>query len=201
MFRLFWLLVKALTGLWPRLLCLPRKAAIALGAPGPSNAPRPWRLWLAMLVVLPIALFAALLVPQVTLVMTPSIEAWAVRKAPGPIRRGDYVMFTLRHPIAGPKPILVTKHALCLPGDRLTMIETPSSQAIRPLDGRYYCNGVLLGQSLPFAHNGLKLEHMRWSGVIPSGMAYVGSSHPRGFDSRYLGLLPIARLTRMERIL
>ena len=44
MFRLFWLLVKALTGLWPRLLCLPRKAAIALGAPGPSNAPRPWRL-------------------------------------------------------------------------------------------------------------------------------------------------------------
>ena len=102
MFRLFWLLVKALTGLWPRLLCLPRKAAIALGAPGPSNAPRPWRLWLAMLVVLPIALFAALLVPQVTLVMTPSIEAWAVRKAPGPIRRGDYVMFTLPSPGQSP---------------------------------------------------------------------------------------------------
>lgn len=200
MFRLFWLLVKALSGLWPRLCHLPRNAATALGAPGPDSAARPERLWRALLVVLPIALFAALLVPQVTLVMTPSIEAWAVRKAPGPIQRGDYVMFTLRHPIAGPRPILVTKHALCLPGDRLTLMEVRSHHA-RPADGRYFCNGVLLGQSLPFAHDGMKLDHMHWSGIIPAGMAYVGSFHPRGFDSRYIGLLPIARLTRMERIL
>lgn len=201
MFRLFWLLVKALVDLWPRLCRLPHKAAIALGAPGPDSPARPERMGLAMLVVLPTALFAALLMPQVTLVMTPSIEAWAVRKASGPIRRGDYVMFTLRHPIAGPRPILVTKHALCMPGDRLTLTEAPSLHAVKTRDGRYYCNGLFLGQSLPFAHNGMKLDHMLWNGVIPAGMIYVGSPHPRGFDSRYIGLLPIARLTRMERIL
>lgn len=42
---------------------------------------------------------------------------------------------------------------------------------------------------------------MKWSGIVPAGMIYVGSHHERGFDSRYIGLLPISRLTRMERIL
>ncbi|WP_337587954.1 S26 family signal peptidase [Sphingobium sp. DC-2] len=154
-----------------------------------------------MIVVLPVALIAALVVPQVNLVMTPSIEAFAVRKSPGPIARGDYVMFTLHHPIAGPNPVSVTKHALCMAGDRLTMFETPSPLVPHSRDGHYFCNGELLGVSLPQAHNGMKLDHMRWSGIIPIGMVYVGSTHPRGFDSRYFGLLQIARLTRMERIL
>lgn len=201
MLRLFWSLVRFITSLWPRLRRLPRKAAVALGAPGLDQPARPERLWRAMLLVLPLALVAALVMPQVTLVMTPSIEAYAVRKSPGPIARGDYVMFTLHHPIAAPKPVSVTKHALCLPGDRLTMFETPSPLASNARDGHYYCNGTLLGVSLPQAHNGLKLTHMRWSGIIPAGMAYVGSPHPRGFDSRYFGLLPIASLVRMERIL
>jgi len=174
---------------------------MALGAPGPDQPARPDRLLRAMLVVLPIALIAALVAPRVTLVMTPSIEAFAVRKSPGPIARGDYVMFTLHHPIAGPKPVSVTKHALCMPGDRLTMFETPSPLVPHSRDGHYFCNDVLLGVSLPHAHNGMKLDHMRWSGIIPAGMVYVGSTHPRGFDSRYFGLLPISSLTRMERLL
>lgn len=201
MLRLFWALADALRQLWPRLRRLPRKAAVALGAPGPDTPASPKRLGQALLLILPIALFAALLVPQVTLVMSSSIEAWAVRKAPGPVARGDYVMFMLHHPIAGPRPVMVTKHALCMPGDRLTMIETPSISAPHAWDGRYFCNGELLGVSLPFAHNGMKLEHMQWSGIMPAGMVYVGSHHPRGFDSRYFGLLPISRLTRMERLL
>nr|WP_150291061.1 S26 family signal peptidase [Sphingobium estronivorans] len=201
MLRLFWALARAIAGLWPRLRRLPRKAAIALGAPGPDQPARPERLARAMLVVLPIAAIAAFIVPQVALVMSPSIDAFAVRKSPGPIARGDYVMFTLHHPIAGPDPVSVTKHALCMAGDRLTMFETPSPLLPRSRDGHYYCNGILLGVSLPQAHNGMKLDHMRWSGIIPPGMVYVGSTHPRGFDSRYFGLLPIARLTRMERIL
>ncbi|EQB16772.1 MULTISPECIES: S26 family signal peptidase [Sphingobium] len=201
MLRLFWLLARWIAGLWPRLRRLPRDAAVALGAPGPDQPARPERLWRAMLVVLPLALFAALVMPQVPLVMTPSIEAFAVRKSPGPIVRGDYVMFTLHHPIAGPKPVSVTKHALCLPGDRLSMFETPSPLVPGSRDGHYFCNGQLLGVSLPQAHNGLQLDHLKWSGVIPAGMAYVGSTHAHGFDSRYFGLLPIASLVRMERIL
>ncbi|MDR7256308.1 type IV secretory pathway protease TraF [Sphingomonas sp. BE270] len=201
MLRLLLALARAIAGLWPRLRRLPRKAAMALGAPGPDQPARPDRLWRAMLVVLPVATIAALLVPQVTLVMTPSIEAFAVRESPGPIARGDYVMFTLHHPIAGPNPVSVTKHALCMTGDRLTMFETPSPLVPHSKDGHYYCNGELLGVSLPRAHNGMKLDHMTWSGIIPAGMVYVGSTHPRGFDSRYFGLLPISSLTRMERLL
>ncbi|PNQ03984.1 S26 family signal peptidase [Sphingobium sp. SA916] len=201
MLRLFLALIELIRAIGRGCRRLPRQAATALGAPEAGGSPRPEQLWWCLALVLPMALFAAVLIPQLMLVMSPSIEAWIVRKAPGPIERGDYVMFTLRHPIAGPKPILVTKHALCLPGDRLTMIETPSLQAVHATDGRYFCNGALLGVSLPVAHNGMKLEHMHWSGIIPKGMIYVGSPHPRGFDSRYFGLLPTRRLTRIERVL
>lgn len=201
MLRLFWALARAIAGLCLRLRRLPRKAAIALGAAGPDQPAQPARLARAMIVVLPIAAVAAVIVPQVTLVMSPSIDAFAVRQSPGPIARGDYVMFTLRHPIAGPNPVSVTKHALCMAGDRLTMFETPSPLLPRSRDGHYYCNGQFLGVSLPQAHNGMRLDHLRWSGIIPAGMVYVGSTHPRGFDSRYFGLIPVAHLIRMERIL
>ena len=81
------------------------------------------------------------------------------------------------------------------------MFETPSPLTSNSWDGHYYCNGQFLGVSLPQAHNGMKLTHLKWSGIIPAGMAYVGSPHARGFDSRYFGLLPIHDLIRMERIL
>jgi type IV secretory pathway protease TraF len=201
MLRLFWALASALPALGRWLRGFPREAAVALGAAASGTAARPARLWLAFAMILPVALVAASLLPQVSLVMSPSINAWAVRPAPGSIAKGDYVMFTLRHPIAGPAPVSVTKLVLCGPGDRLTHVETPSITSAGTRDGRYFCNGALLGVSLPYAGHGLKLDHMQWSGVIPAGQAYVGSHHPRGFDSRYFGLVPIASLTRMERVL
>lgn len=201
MLKLLLVLAKVVAGLGPRFGRLLLAAASELGSPGPTLPARPARLLAAMLIILPLSLCAAWFLPQITLVMSPSIDAYAVRKSPGPISRGDYVMYMLQHPIAGQSPISVTKHALCMPGDRLTMYETPSRQAPGRSDGHYFCNQEFLGVTLPFAHNGLKLEHMKWSGIIPSGMIYVGSRHPRGFDSRYIGLLPISRLTRMERIL
>lgn len=201
MLKLLLALARRIAGLWPRFGRLLHAAASELGSPGPALPARPARLLAAMAIILPLSLCAGWLLPQITLVMSPSIEAYAVRRSPGPISRGDYVMYMLLHPIAGPSPVSVTKHALCMPGDRLTMYETASREAPDRSDGHYFCNGKLLGVTLPFAHNGLKLEHMKWSGIIPLGMIYVGSRHPRGFDSRYIGLIPISRLTRMERIL
>jgi type IV secretory pathway protease TraF len=140
-------------------------------------------------------------IPQVTLVMSPSIDATLIRKAPAPIHRGDLVSFTLSHPLAGPKPVMVTKYALCLPGDRIDWLEKPSMSP-REWDGWYYCNGRLVGVSKPYGVGGQKLDHWRpMVGTIPAGMVYVGSSHPSGFDSRYYGPVEIGRLHRMEKVL
>jgi len=201
MLRLFWLLAKAFGEVWVALRRLPRELATALGAPGVDTPARPPRLWIVLGIAMPTALLAACIMPQVTLVMTPSIEAWAVRKAPGPIERGDYVMYMLFHPIAGPKPVSITKHALCMPGDRLTMVETRSLSGLKLVDARFYCNGQLLGTALPVTRDGRRLSHARWTGVIPTGFLYIGSHHSQGFDSRYFGLVPLNKLTRMERLL
>lgn len=133
--------------------------------------------------------------------MSPSVDAWAVRAAPGAVHRGDLVSFELSHPLAGPRPVPVTKYALCMPGDRITMIERRSATPL-VWDGWYYCNGRLLGVSKAIGRNGQKLDHWH-PGVarVPTGMIYVGSSHPNGFDSRYYGPVAISRLQRMERVL
>ena len=88
-----------------------------------------------------------------------------------------------------------------MPGDRLTMRERRSSTVPGALDGIYFCNGALLGISMAAGSHGQRLDHMRWAGIIPPGLAYVGSRHPRGFDSRYIGLVPLRQLTRMMKIL
>jgi len=192
---------KAGKALWPRAKLLPLRAAVALGSTGLGEPPRPDRLWKGMAIVLPVGLAAWCAIPQVTWVMSPSIDAWAVRAAPGVIRRGDLVSFRLSHSIAGPRPVNVTKYALCLPGDRISMIEQPSLMG-GAWDGWYYCNSRLLGVSKAFAHDGRQLEHWRPdNGRILPGTIYVGSRHESGFDSRYYGPVAIERLTRMERVL
>ena len=192
---------KAARSGWSELKMLPLKAAVALGSSGLGQPPRPEQLWKAFGIVLPIGLITYWAIPQVTIVMSPSIDAWLVRKAPGTIVRGDFVSFTLSHPLAGPKPVMVTKLALCLPGDRIDWIEKPSTTP-GEWDGWYFCNEKLLGISKPYGHNGQKLEHWRPMGAfIPQGMIYVGSSHASGFDSRYYGPIAIERLKRMEKVL
>jgi type IV secretory pathway protease TraF len=177
------------------------RAAVTLGASGLGQPARPMQLFKAYGVVLPIGLFAWWAVPQVNLVMTPSIDAWAVRRAPGPIARGDLVSFTLVHPLAGNKPLSVTKYALCMPGDRISMIEKPSAKK-GSLDGYYFCNGKFLGVSKPRSRSGVKLYHWHPDGAImPSDMIFVGSSYKDGFDSRYYGPVEIDRLTRMGKLL
>ena len=186
---------------WSETKLLPLRAAVALGAGGLGQPPRPMQLFKAYGIVLPVGLLTWWAIPQLTWVMSPSIDAWAVRIAPGAIRRGDLVSFALQTALTGPKPVGVTKYALCLPGDRLEMVEkrSPSSGAF---DGWYYCNGTLIGVSKPIGRDGRRLAHYRpRTQKIPPGFVYVGSRHPSGFDSRYYGLVATSRLTRMERVL
>ncbi|SNS68005.1 Type IV secretory pathway, protease TraF [Sphingomonas laterariae] len=187
---------------WSELRQLPLKAAVALGSPGLGQPPRPHQLWKAFGIVLPIGLLAWWALPQVTIVMSPSVDAYLIRKGSGPIARGDLVSFMLSHPLAGPEPVTVTKYALCLPGDRISMIEKPSMMTPGKWDGWYYCNERLLGVSKPYGRDGQELEHWQPDhGLILPGTIYVGSSHASGFDSRYYGPVTIERLRRMERLL
>jgi type IV secretory pathway protease TraF len=197
----FKLAFKAARSAWPEIRLLPLRAAVALGSAGLGEPPRPDRLWKAMAVILPIGVTMYWAIPQVTWVMSPSIAAIAVRASSGPIRKGDYVMFVLSHPLAGAKPVNVTKLALCLPGERIEMIEKPSMTP-GAWDGWYYCNEHLLNVSKPVGRNGMKLEHWQPKlGTIPEGFIFVGSHHPDGFDSRYYGPVAIERLKRMEKVL
>lgn len=198
---MFKLAFRAARAAWPEIRLLPLRAAVALGSSGLGQPLRPAQLWKAYAIVLPIGLATLWAIPQLTWVMSPSIDAIAVRASAGPIRKGDYVMFMLSHPLAGPRPVNVTKQALCLPGERIAMIEKPSMTA-GAWDGWYYCNERLLNVSKPFGRGGMKLDHWQPQlGTIPKGMIFVGSHHPDGFDSRYYGPVAIERLKRMEKVL
>ncbi|WP_190287046.1 S26 family signal peptidase [Novosphingobium sp. LASN5T] len=202
MFKLAW---KAARAAWPAVKLLPLRAAVALGSSGLGQPVRPAQLWKAYAIVLPVGLITLWAIPQVTWVMSPSISAIAVRVSPGPIRKADYVMFMLSHPLAGPKPVNVTKQALCMPGERIDLIEKPSRTPGAPygtFDGWYYCNEHLLSVSKPYGRNRMKLDHWQpTEATIPPGFIFVGSSHPDGFDSRYYGPVALDRLTRMEKVL
>jgi conjugal transfer pilin signal peptidase TrbI len=199
MLKLVWALARSGCA---KVRLLPLRAAVALGGSGLGVPPRPDQLWKAYGIVLPIGLATALAIPHFTLVMSPSIEAWIVRAAPGPIHRNDLVSFQLADPIAGPRPVSVTKYALCLPGQMLNEVERLSRMSPGMRDGWYYCDGHLVGVSKPFGRKGQALVHLAWRRQpIPAGFAYVGSSHPDGYDSRYYGPVAIDRLTRMERVL
>jgi conjugal transfer pilin signal peptidase TrbI len=198
MLRLVWVAGKST---WAHLRDLPVQAATALGGSTGLEPSRPGRLVWACAIILPIGLLTWSTLRQITLVVTPSINALIVREKPGPIRRGDLVSFKLMHPLAGPKPVDVTKVALCMPGDRIDLVERRSSR-LGATEGRYYCNGMLLGVSKPLGLKGQPLDPWKPSFKrLPVGMIYVGSMHPNGFDSRYYGPVAQSRLRRMKRVL
>lgn len=187
---------------WPKIRDLPAHAAAALQSTDPDQPFVQSRLARAILIVGAIALFVWWALPQLIWVRSPSIEAWAVRKVGGVIERHDLVMFELRHPLAGPLPVNVTKYALCLPGDTLAAYTMHSESYPNRLEAAFFCNGSLIGVSKPYGHARQRLDYFRWkSGPVPKGKAYIGSSYKDGFDSRYFGLVPISALTRMERVL
>ncbi len=137
----------------------------------------------------------ALIVPvfdRVALNGTPSVAAHVLWKTPeAPIARGDFVLAPVSHPMIPADYPYLTKHALCLEGDILTA-----------RDGAFFCNGKLLHRAKRRTRTGAPLEPFDWAGgVIPDGMMFIGSRHPDGFDSRYLGLFATRDLVRLEKVL
>ncbi|MEL6277289.1 MAG: S26 family signal peptidase [Pseudomonadota bacterium] len=137
----------------------------------------------------------ALLVPvmgKIVLNGTASIDAFVFWKTPGrAIAKNDYVLAPARHPLIPRQYEHLTKHALCLPGEWLTFSGTAFS-----------CNGVHLHTVKIETKKGVPLERFEWeAGVVPEGKAFIGSRHPDGFDSRYLGFFDLDELVRLEALI
>lgn len=109
----------------------------------------------------------------------------------GPVQKGDYVLFEAQHPIIneGRKSHL-TKQVVCVEGQQLAY------QA-----DTFSCDGQVLGAVIHKTFDGTPIEVAAFNGVIPAGKVFVMGPHPRSFDSRYLGLLDRAQLTRVEPLL
>jgi type IV secretory pathway protease TraF len=128
---------------------------------------------------------------HVVLTMTPSVKAKVLVRTPdkAPVI-GDYVLLEAHHDYLPDKVNLLTKRYLCGAGQHLEA----SGKNVT-------CDGVWLHRRKEETGTGEPLEAFIWSGTIPEGMVYVGSKHPDGFDSRYLGFFPYEGLTRLKAIL
>ena len=122
---------------------------------------------------------------------TPSVRAHILIKAPAEApRKGDYVLVPIESRFLPNRYNSLTKKVLCVEGDLLQFKR-----------GAFYCNGEFLHRPKHISLSGAPLTAFLWSdAVVPQGKVYVGSPHPDGFDSRYLGLFDIDDLTRLEAL-
>jgi len=76
--------------------------------------------------------------------------------------------------------LYLIKKVGCYPGDVLTF-----------KGGAFYCNGKRLGRAHPEA----PAPPFKWNGRIPKGHYFLIGTHPRSFDSRYMGFFSLDRIT------
>ncbi len=95
----------------------------------------------------------------------------------GPPRKGDFVAFTLDHPML-PHPEKVVKRIRCVPGEHLKVTDEAA-----------WCDGEYLGPKKRFTLDGRPMPKFTYDGVIPEHRFFVMNPHKDSFDSRYYGLV------------
>jgi type IV secretory pathway protease TraF len=127
---------------------------------------------------------------QVVLTMTPSVDVRVLLKTPKvPPIVGDFVLLEAHHEYLPGYTNFLTKRYLCAEG-----------QVLEATDTNVYCDGLWLHRRKPETGTGKPLDPFIWSGPVPEGAVYVGSKHPDGFDSRYLGFFGYTDLLRLEAV-
>jgi len=131
-----------------------------------------------LLAICSVCLATVVICDRIGFVETKSIPFRFSFDAFGPPAKGDYVRVPVQHPmIEENRKTTLTKHVVCAAGDTLTF------------DGEaHYCNGIKV-DTINVRHTdlGQPLPIFIWNGPIPAGKFYLLGTHPRSFDSRYLG--------------
>lgn len=107
-------------------------------------------------------------------------------KDPGPIHQGDFVAFTLEHPLLE-HPVKVVKQVRCDSGQYLEVTNESAS-----------CDGEFLGLKKKYTLKGDPMPVFTYDGVIPDGKVFVMNEHEYSFDSRYYGLKDKSIMTRLK---
>ena len=142
-----------------------------------------WKL--AVIAVLALAVFVT--ERNILVTVSASVEhRWFWRTSELPAR-GDYATFMLQHPLAGERPVRLTKRLACWSGDVLSIN-----------DREYFCNGKLLGVAKQTGLNGEALPQFVYQGQIPDGKAFALGAHKDSFDSRYWGFVDVEHSERVS---
>ncbi|MFO1259273.1 MAG: S26 family signal peptidase [Gammaproteobacteria bacterium] len=115
---------------------------------------------------------------HLVIVTSNSIDHRAFWKTDQTPKKGDYVLFDLRHELVGLDAVRLTKRIACGPGELL-----------EKKDHQFLCDGTLLGH----AKLANKLPAFKFEGVIPENEGFVMGTHEDSFDSRYFGLVDLSK--------
>lgn len=146
--------------------------------------------WMRMASVAAVVALIAYVHMGVVIPMTPSVKYHVLLESSGVPMKGDYVDVDVFHAgIDGERAVRLTKRIACVAGE-----------VLRYENGRHYCGENYLGVVLKRTTDGIPLKAFEFSGVIPEGKVFLTGDHERSFDSRYLGLVNHAALTRLTPV-
>lgn len=144
------------------------------------------RLLLMLIVTTFLVLPVYYLSGKLVLNVSPSLDQRALWLSPGEIQLGDFVVFDYSHPIIAEVGLTrMSKRVGCF-----------HPQVISVSQRDVYCDGQLLGTALSVDKHGNPMPVTTDTGEVPQGKAFVIGDHERSFDSRYYGLVDVARMTR-----
>jgi len=143
--------------------------------------------WLVVIVITPLAVLIYGCSERLVWNITDSVDHRVAYLSDAPAGLGDYVHFEFSHSlIQSGAQVKLTKRIACLAGQRVNTI-----------DRLVFCDNFFLGKALEFTASGQPLSVFKLDGPIPDGFVMVSGDSEDSFDSRYWGLIDVARLHKV----
>ena len=143
------------------------------------------------LIALGVVFVSLLLVHQrLAVTVTPSLRYkvfYLKDRSGSEIRRGEYVLFNLDHPVTRELSFKKTiKQVACASGDHLSVN-----------DRDYYCNGLFIGRAKDLSLRNERVTNFAYSGEVPANSLFVMGHSMDSYDSRYFGFISSSDVEKM----